>query len=95
MKKKVKDITTEILISIRDEIVGLRGEIVQLREDTNARLGHIEQDIAEMKQDISSVKQDMKTIAAHFDRDYLFLANDVGNLKGRMEACEKALKLAS
>lgn len=95
MKKKVGDITTQILISIRDEIVGLRGEIVKLREDTNARFEQMDRRFEHMEQDMAAMKQDIKAIAAHFDRDYLVLASDVGNLKGRVTVCEKALNIAS
>ncbi len=92
-KGKVRDITVEILISIRDEIRSLRedtnkirDEIKSLREDTNKRFEHMDKRFEHIEADISVMKQDIKAIAAHFERNYLLLANEVGAVKGRLEA---------
>lgn len=97
---EVRDITVEILISIRDEIKNLRSD-TNLRfeqmdkrfeqmdkrfELMNERLLHIETDISQMKTDI-------KAIASHFERSYLLLANEMEGIKERLSVCERRLGL--
>lgn len=99
-KGKVKDITVEILISIRDEIRTLREDtnrrfeqmdkrferMDKRFEQMDKRLERIENDISEMRQDINMMKQDIKAIVAHFERDYILLANKMGTIEGRLDA---------
>lgn len=66
---KIKEITVEILKSIRDEIK-------HLRKDTNARF-------EQMDKRLEHIENDLKVVVSHFDRDYMLLANKVGELEGR------------
>ncbi|MBI5562022.1 MAG: hypothetical protein HY894_04095 [Deltaproteobacteria bacterium] len=76
---KVKDITVEILKSIRDEIR-------QLREDTNKRFEQMDKRFVQMDKRLEHIEVDIKAIVIHFDRDYMLLANKVGELEGRFSA---------
>ncbi len=70
-KDKIRDITVEILVSIRDEIR-------HLREDTNKRF-------EQMDKRLESIETDMRAIVAHFERDYILLANKMGAVEERLE----------
>ena len=83
--KKADNLTVEILINIRDEIRGLR-------EDTNRRFEQMDRRFEKIEADIAEMKKDLKIIVARFDRDYLVLANEVGEIKGRMEAFDSRLE---
>jgi TolA-binding protein len=85
-KNKVKDITVEILISIRDEIRTLREDTNRRFEQMDKRFEQMEADIREMRHDINIMKQDIRAIVSHFDRDYMLLANKTGSLEARFEA---------
>lgn len=82
-KGKVKDITLEILVSIRDEIKALRkdtnerfvevdNDIKALREDTNKRFGEVWDELKRLREDISEMKQDIKAIVGRFNGDYIW-----------------------
>lgn len=100
-KDKIRDITIEILVSIRDEIRGLR-------EDTNARFAEMDARFAAMdarfaemdkrferiENDISQMRLDIKAIATHFDRDYLSLASETEDIKKRLLVCEERLGIS-
>lgn len=90
---KVKEITVEILKSIRDEIKELRkdtnnirDEIKQLRKDTNARFEQMDRRFEQMDSRLEHIESDIRAIVSHFDRDYMLLANKVGELEGRFDA---------
>ncbi len=67
MPDKIKDITLEVLISIRDEIK-------KLRDDVNIRFEKMEDRFGKMENELSEIKINIKAIVAYFDRDYLKLA---------------------
>jgi phosphopantetheine adenylyltransferase len=75
---KVKEITVEILISIRDEIK-------QLRKDTNDRFEQMDKRFEQMDNRLEHIENDIRAIVSHFDRDYMLLANKVGELEGRFD----------
>lgn len=78
-KGKVSDITVEILISIRDEIKALRA-------DTNNRFEQIDRRFENIERDIKDMKQDIRALVAHFEGDFLLLANKMGTIEGRLDA---------
>jgi predicted nucleic acid-binding Zn-ribbon protein len=75
----VKDITVEILISIRDEIREMKDEIRELREDTNKRFEQIDMRLR-------YIENDLKAIVSYFNRDYMLLANKVDELDRKFNA---------
>ncbi len=87
-EKKARDITLEVLISIRDEIRGLR-------EDTNRRFEQMEKRLAKIECDISQIREDSGHIVARFDRDYLILATDLDGVKRRLNVCERHLGIVA
>ncbi|MDO9288559.1 MAG: hypothetical protein Q7T83_07190 [Thermodesulfovibrionales bacterium] len=78
-KGKVSDITVEILISIRDEIKALRA-------DTNNRFEQMDRRFENIERDIKDMKQDIRALVAHFEGDFLLLANKMGAIEGRRDA---------
>lgn len=76
---KIKDITIEILKSIRDEIRGLR-------EDTNARFTEMDARFEHMDERLGRIETDIRAIVSHFERDYMLLATKVGEVEGKLEA---------
>jgi len=96
--KKQVDMTLQVLISIRDEIKALREdtnnqfEKVDKRFETmDKRFEKMDKRFEKMEADIGEMKEHMKLIVAHFDRDYLLLATDVGGIKSRLHVCENRL----
>lgn len=81
MPDKIKDITLEVLISIRDEIK-------KLRDDVNIRF-------EKMENELSEIKINIKAIAAHFDKDYLKLATEMDQIRQRLYVCEERLNIQS
>lgn len=82
-KGKVRDVTVEILMSIRDEIRGLR-------EDTNARFAEVDRRFEQMNarfeqmdERLGHIETDIRAIVSHFERDYMQLATKVGELEGK------------
>jgi len=90
--KKVGDLTVEILISIRDEIKGLREDTNRRFEQMDRRFEQMDRRFETIEADIAEMKKDIKIIVARFDRDYLLLANEVGEIKGRMQAFDSRLE---
>lgn len=93
MEDNVKDITVEILKSIRDEIRLLREDTNQRFEEMNQRFGAIDNRFERIEADISDIRKNMKSLLVRFDRDYTLLATDVDGLRKRIMKCEKKLKL--
>ncbi len=87
-EEKVRDITLEVLIGIRDEIKALRA-------DTNKRFEQMDRRFERIEKDISQIRQGIDQIVVRFDRDFLVLATDVGAVKKRLEVCETRLGIAS
>lgn len=81
---KVKDLTLEVLVSIRDEIKGLRA-------DTNGRFEQMDKRFERIELDISKIKEGIDQIVTRFERDYLLLASEVDAMKKRLGACEERL----
>jgi predicted nucleic acid-binding Zn-ribbon protein len=96
-RDKVRDITVEILISIRDEIRNLREdtdkrfeqlwtEIRNLRVDTNNRFEQMDKRFEQMDKRFEHIEADIRVIVSHFERDYILLANKLGVIEGRFDA---------
>jgi hypothetical protein len=90
--KKADNLTVEILINIRDEIRGLREDTNRRFEQMDRRFEQMDRRFEKIEVDIAEMKKDLKIIVARFDRDYLLLANEVGEIKGRMEAFDSRLE---
>ena len=73
---KVKEITVEILKSIRDEIK-------HLRKDTNARFEQMDKRFEQMDNRLEHIETDLKAVVSYFNRDYLLLSNKVEELESR------------
>ena len=86
-KGKVLDLNTKILIQIRDELHDLklivREHTVILNEHTT-RLERVESAVKELA-------RETRKWVAHFDRDYLRLANEFDSIKLRVEKVEGQL----
>ncbi|MFN3481170.1 MAG: hypothetical protein ACK415_12415 [Thermodesulfovibrionales bacterium] len=104
---EVRDITVEILISIRDEIKNLRADTNSRFEQMDKRFEQMDKRFEQMDKrfelmnerllhietDISQMKADIKAIASHFERSYLLLANEMEGIKERLSVCERRLGL--
>jgi hypothetical protein len=93
-KGKVLDLNAKILIAIRDE---LREHSSILKEHTSILKDHTSI-LNEHSKRISGVEDAVKELAretrkwvAHFDRDYMRLANDFDGIRARVENCEQKL----
>jgi len=85
-KGKVSDITVEILISIRDEIKALRVDTNARFEQMDKRFELMDRRFENMERDIKDMKQDIRALVAHFEGDFLLLANKMGTIEGRLDA---------
>ncbi len=99
---EIKDITLQVLIDIREEIKGLRREMDQRFAQMDQRFAQMDQRFARMEErlgrmetELTEIKENIRAIVARFDRDYLVLANEVGDLKARMRVCEARLGIAA
>jgi septation ring formation regulator EzrA len=94
-EKKARDITLEVLISIRDEIRGLREDTNSRFEQMDRRFEQMEKRLAKIEGDISQIRQDIGHIVVRFDRDYLILATDLDGVKRRLNVCERHLGIVA
>ncbi|MBI4823056.1 MAG: hypothetical protein HY805_02345 [Nitrospirae bacterium] len=99
-KDKVKDITVEILISIRDEIRTLREDtnkrfeqmdkrfeqMDKRFEQMDKRFEQMDKRFEQMDKRLEHMEADIRAIVAHFERDYILLANKMGTIEGRLDA---------
>lgn len=92
-EKKAKDITVEILISIRDEIRTLRedinvrfAEVDKRFEKMDMRFEQMDKRFEQMDKRLAHIETDVRAIGSHFERDYMLLANKMGPIEGRLEA---------
>lgn len=92
-KDKVRDITVEILTSIRDEIRFLREDTNKRFEQMDRRFEQMDRRFEQMdrrfeQMDIrfQHIEADIKSIASHFDRDFILMANKMGEMEGRLDA---------
>lgn len=90
---EVKDVTVEILISIRDEIKNLRSDTNSRFEQMDKRFELMNERLLHIETDISQMKTDIRAIASHFERSYLMLANEMEGIKERLSVCERRLGL--
>jgi hypothetical protein len=94
--RKVLDLNTKILISIRDELRALNGTVQQhtviLRDHTD-RLTAIEHRLGSMEKRVGELANETRKWVGHFDRDYLRLANDFDAMRMRVKRCEEKLSL--
>ncbi|MEW6416856.1 MAG: hypothetical protein AB1480_01905 [Nitrospirota bacterium] len=85
-KGKVRDITVEILISIRDEIGKLREDTNKRFEQMDKRFEQMDKRFEQMDKRLERIEVDIRAIVSHFERDYMLLANKLGELEGRFSA---------
>lgn len=88
---ELKDITVEILVSIRDEIRSLRADTNLRFEQMDKRFELMNERLLHIETDISQMKADIKAIAAHFERSDLLLTNEMEGIKDRLSVCERRL----
>jgi predicted nucleic acid-binding Zn-ribbon protein len=82
----VKDITVEILISIRDEIRELREDTNKRFEQMDRRFEQMDRRFEQMEKQLQHIKTDIKAIVSYFNRDYMLLANKVDELERTFHA---------
>ncbi len=91
---EVKDITLEILVSIRDEIKALRADTNARFEQMDKRFEQMDKRFERIEEDISQIKKGMDYIVSRFERDYLLLASEVDTMKRRLGVCEERLGIS-
>ena len=100
-KGKVLDLNTKILIGIRDELRSHRSILQEhtsiLQEHTSILQTHTSI-LQEHSKRLTAVEEGVKELAretrkwvAHFDRDYMRLANEFDGIRSRVEKCEERL----
>lgn len=99
---EVKDITLQVLIDIREEIRALPRDRDNSFAKMDKRFAQMDQRFAQMDKhferievELVEIRENIKEIVAHFDKDYLALANEMGDLKGRMRLCEDRLRITA
>ncbi|MFP4037937.1 MAG: hypothetical protein ACLFUE_10475 [Desulfobacteraceae bacterium] len=98
---EVKDLTLEVLVSIRDEIKALRADTNARFEQMDKRFEQMDKRFEQMdkrferiEEDISQIKKGMDYIVNRFERDYLLLASQVDTMKKRLGVCEERLGIS-
>lgn len=93
-KGKVLDLNTKILIGIRDELRILNakvdGHTSILNEHTKILREH-SQRLTGVEQAVKELARETRRWVAHFDRDYMRLANDFDGMHTRLKNCEQKL----
>ncbi len=93
-KGKVLDLNTKILIGIRDELREHRSILQQhtsiLQQHTKILLEH-SQRLTGVEQAVKELARETRRWVAHFDRDYMRLANDFDGMHARLKSCEQKL----
>jgi len=94
----VRDLTLEVLVSIRDEIKALRADTNMRFEQMDKRFEQMDKRFEQMdkrferiEKDISKIKEGIDQIVTRFERDYLLLASEVDAMKKRLGTCEERL----
>ena len=91
--EKIKDISLEALVSIRDEIKGLREDTNKRFEQMDKRFEKMDKRFEKMEEDIAQIRQDIGHIVARFDKDFLLMASDLEDVKKRLQVCEQNIGL--
>jgi methyl-accepting chemotaxis protein len=94
-KDRDKDLTLEVLVSIRDEIRELRADTNKRFEQMDKRFEQMDKRFERIERDISQIKQGIDQIVTRFERDYLLLASEVDTMKKRLGTCEERLGITS
>lgn len=94
MDDNVRDITVEILKSIRDEIRLLREDTNSRFEQMDKRFERMDERFGRIEADLRAMRADIKSIVVHFDRDFMLMATEVEGIKSRLGRCEEKLALA-
>jgi predicted nucleic acid-binding Zn-ribbon protein len=92
---KVKDMTLNVLVSIRDEIKALREDTNKRFEQMDKRFEQMDKRFERIEKDISQMRRDIGHIVARFDNDYLVLASEVDSMKKRLGTCESRLGISA
>ena len=91
VNEKITDITVEILKNIRDEIKGLREDTNDRFKQIDKRFEQMDKRFERMEEDIGQIRKNISHIVSRFDNDFILLANEVNNIKGRLQVCEQHL----
>lgn len=94
-EEKVRDITLEVLIGIRDEIKALRADTNKRFEQMDKRFEQMDKRFERIEKDISQMRRDIGHIVARFDNDFLLLASEVDSMKKRLGTCESRLGISA
>jgi len=91
-KNNVLDLNTEILMGIHDELRALNssvdGHTRILQEHTTILLDHSKR-IEGVENAVKELARKTRRWVAHFDRDYMRLANEFDGIRTRAEAVEQ------
>ena len=87
------DLTTQVLIEIRDEIKMLREDTNRGFEQIDGRFEQIDRRFEHIEGHLSDIRKNIKIIAERFDCDYLILGNGVEGIKKRLILWEEKLNL--
>lgn len=99
--KKVLDLNTRILIDIRDELrkhasilrehTSILSEHTSILNEHTTILGEHSQRLTGVENAVKELARETRRWVAHFDRDYMRLANDFDSIRVRVEKCEQKL----
>jgi len=95
-KGKILDLNTRILIAIRDELRSLNGKVdghTSILQDHTSILREHTQRLTAVERAVKELARETRHWVAHFDRDYMRLANDFDGIRSRVESCEQKLSL--
>jgi hypothetical protein len=81
MSEKPVDLTTEVLIRIREELSALRGDVAELRSEMNARFDEAGRVARTLRRDHAGMLVMMRATAGDFDQR-------VGEVEERVRALE-------
>lgn len=100
-KGKVLDLNTKILIGIREELRELKAIVSEhtsiLKDHTTILKDHTtilrdhSQHFIMLESGLKELARETHKWVAHFDRDYMRLANEFDGIRSRVERCEAKL----
>ena len=89
----MSDITTQVLIDIRDEVRGLRGEVVELRDEVRGLRGEVVElrgEVVELRGELTKTNERLDRLHHRQVEGEIRLSTQLGSLIGSVEKLRDA-----